>query len=77
MLLIYTYYDAGLCKFTHNTRLLTHAHMVWYGGFLSLWETWVALYYAGVPIATAAAAADRAGSVCVWLRVCVWGRGAG
>ncbi len=40
-------------------------------GFLSPWETWVALYYAVVPIATAAAAADRAGSVCVRPCLCV------
>lgn len=70
ILLFYTYYDVGLGRCIHNTYkyALTphkHTHMVWYGGFLSPWETWVALYYAGVPIATAAAAADRAGSVCV------------
>lgn len=33
------------------------------GVFSRLGKTWVALYYAVVPIATAAAAADGAGSV--------------
>lgn len=64
----------GTRRFMHSTyctytQSRTHPHgMRW--GFSQSRETWVALYYAGVPIATAAAAADRAGSVCVSERVC-------
>lgn len=39
----------------------------WKWGFLSPRETWAALYYAVVPIATAAAAADSRKCVCVYV----------
>lgn len=44
------------------------AHMARHGLFSVLGRYGSALYHTAVPIATAAAAADRAGSVCVCLR---------